>query len=437
MDVASARISKDFLSKYVVILVGALVMCYWYYFNENNALLYYGILLNIILVHKLKNSKILQLVFLFMLTYLLNLIPYFSYGINIAYYEPYARKELFESVLFLHVLFLFVLYLFIGNKVNKNKETLIGKVNMKDNLMLYGISIAVMSFILAAGKTGHNLTESIGKGPQLTEGLAINEYFLVFTFVAYVFSGNQRFRNAIILILSVLYIAKNTIAEGRIESLQLIILLFVLYVDKKRISNVLFWIGTLVGYSLMSVFEKVRIGTVSFYKIGENGSPYLESNQGDVFYSSSVYVGLVKENIFNDSFRLHSFIGYIERIFLPSKFAASEANVSLYSKSYTPSGGGGLISAYFYVWLSYIGVVLIAVFLAWIINKLYITKNPYFLFYIIMVVVTFPRWFAYDPITLFKLTSYGVIIFFGFMQLDLMLNKYNRKIAGRMALNQL
>ncbi|MFC5652893.1 hypothetical protein ACFPYJ_28070 [Paenibacillus solisilvae] len=432
MDLGTRSIGKDFISKYFVILMGVISISLYYFFNNSNIVLYYGILLNIIIIIRVKNSRVLQIVFLFMLTYLLNLVPYFSYGIHISYYSLYQKEKIFESVLIIHVIFLILLYAFMKKDVNSNKEALINKVAMKDNGLVYASAIGVMSLILLLGKTGHNLSKTVSQTSQVTDGFAINEYFLIFTFIAYVFTGNLRSRKAIILILSALYIVKNTLAEGRIETLQLLILLFILFIDTKKINNALFWFGSIAGYLTMSLFEKLRIssnGLINLFKTGQDGSPYIESNQGDVFYNSAVYVGLIKDQIFNYHFRINSFIGFVERIFLPSKYATSQANVSIFSKAYAQSGGGGLISIYFYVWLSYLGIVLIALILAFLVNKLYKTNNQYAVIYFVMFICTVPRWFAYDPITLFKLSSYAIVIFFCFNQLDIVLNKNKKKLT--------
>ncbi|MBW7454706.1 hypothetical protein ACFOLF_10680 [Paenibacillus sepulcri] len=430
MDLKAQAISKDFITKYFIFGIGVICLSAWYYFKSAEIFLYYGILVNIALIYRVRNSKILQIMFLFILTYTLNLLPYFSFGINITFYERFQKEDIFEFAMFLHVLFLLVLYLFLKKDINKNKEIFINRLPNKDNAIVYGLGVFAMSVILIIGQTGHRLVE--GQGFQLTQGLAINEYFLIFTALAYLFSGKIKARNLLIIVLSILFIVKNTVAEGRIESLQMLLLLFILYVDHKKISNLFFSLGSIVGYLVMTIFADIRVstGTISLFKTGQDGSRFLQSNQGDVFYNSAVYIGLIKEQVFSDMVRSRSFIGFIERIFLPSKFATGGANLSSLSAQYAQSGGGGLISTYFYVWLSYAGTILIAIFLAILFNRVYRAKNQYLQFYLVMVLCTIPRWFAYDPITLFKLTSYGVVFFFCFNQLHTIVGKTSKSVIG-------
>ena len=99
MDLGTRGINKDFITKYFVVLMGVVSLSLYYFLNNINIVLYYGIILNIILIIRVRNSRILQIVILFMLTYILNLIPYFSFGINISYYERFQKKKSLKSVL--------------------------------------------------------------------------------------------------------------------------------------------------------------------------------------------------------------------------------------------------------------------------------------------------------------------------------------------------
>lgn len=59
------------------------------------------------------------------------------------------------------------------------------------------------------------------------------------------------------------------------------------------------------------------------------------------------------------------------------------------------------------------GVILIEDFFAKIFNnyKKNSSKEYVFIIYIFMLLSTFPRWFAYSPITAFKLCIYSAIVF--------------------------
>ena len=80
------------------------------------------------------------------------------------------------------------------------------------------------------------------------------------------------------------------------------------------------------------------------------------------------------------------------------------------SQTNYPCGGGGLISAFFYVFLGHIGVIFIGYVIAKILSIGVRSKNTFKNLFFILAYTTMPRWFAYYPITLFKLALLGSII---------------------------
>lgn len=420
------------IEKYTMIFLGVLSLTFSYYVDNYSILFSYGIVLNVLIIYIVRNSTPLQIIFVFMLTYLLNLIPYFYLGINIAYFTAYQQRDIFQIVLILQVIFLIFIYMFINKDINKEKETLSNKLYVKNNIVLFFISIFAMVFIFMFGKKGENIFESSGYQKDTLEsgsGLAINEYFLIFVLMSYLFSGNNEKRKALILIISIVYAIKNILYGGRIETLQLLILLLILFFDK-YVNKFFLLIAIISGYFFLNLIANFRnsLSTqqlFNFLKVGKDGSYYFQSNQGDVFYTSSVYIGLIKDKVFDMDFRIQSFFSFIQRIFMPSQYSGVEANLSNYSKMFTDSGGGGLISTYFYVWLSYFGIFFIGVLIAYIVNRLYKTKNQLALTYFCMVLATTPRWFAYDPITMFKLSFYSIVVHILFSKVHVMMNYRN------------
>ncbi len=426
-----------FLKKYTVIFIGVIIIFICYFFDYYSILLTYGIWLSVLILYQLKRSKVLQLIFLFMFSYLYHLIPYFYFNIDIAYYKAYQTNELFEFTLMLHILFTMLIYIFINKNINYKKLSIIDNVVIRNNPLIFLINTLIMLFIIVSGKTGQSIFAANGYNNNTVElagGLAINEYFLIFVYNAFLFSGGLKRNKIIIIIISVFYIAKNLLYGGRIEMIQLLILLLILFYEK-NISNKVFWPAILLGYLFINAFSSFRNsltleGMFNSLRVGQDGSKYFSSNQGDVFYNSAVYIGLIKEQIFADSFRIQSFIGFLERIVIPTKFTSPEANLSIYSKEFADAGGGGLISIYFFVWLSYTGILLIALFLSKIFNHIYVTNNQLVLSYILMVLCTVPRWFAYDPITLFKMSGYSVAVYIFFQLIDNLFYKKDKLLIS-------
>ena len=66
---------------------------------------------------------------------------------------------------------------------------------------------------------------------------------------------------------------------------------------------------------------------------------------------------------------------------------------------------------YWFVFLGIYGPCLIGLFLGYILRKLVYTNNIYFIIYLLLVLSTYLRWFAYNQITMFKFCLYGVIYY--------------------------
>ena len=141
---------------------------------------------------------------------------------------------------------------------------------------------------------------------------------------------------------------------------------------------------------------------------------YIEffGNQNDIFYSSTVLNQAVLSDTLSVYTRLEIFFYNVLSLFVPYSWLPEKAAVVSYiQKNIATTGGGALISTYSYFFLSYPGVILIGYYIASLINKLQKSKNVYFILYCIMVLATYPRWFGYNIIGLFKISFYIVILY--------------------------
>ena len=142
-----------------------------------------------------------------------------------------------------------------------------------------------------------------------------------------------------------------------------------------------------------------------------DGKKIIFSHQGDVYYASARMIGLVKTKQLDPVKRIEAFIGNALSIFLPSKFFPEHVKTGSYLQNKYGTGGGGLISVYFYTFLGYLGVVLVGLWLGYLINKSRTSPNQFFILYFILVISTYPRWFAYSPITMFKLCFWIIPVY--------------------------
>lgn len=411
---------------FVLVLFGALCVV------EDYRMLSAGlVIVNLVLIYRARFQKVIFLMFAFFFMYSYSLLPYFWQGIDIAVYTDYNNPESFGNALKIHLLLFITFYCFY----NPKKKDLY----IKDNIIFYDyktvfwVNSVILFFLIFLGKSGNSFLDG-GYGTNQVEvvgGLSVYEYSPLFLLLGFIFSGNDKFKQKILLFFAFIYMFKSLMFGGRIETLQTMILLFIFWGEKK-VSLKMILTVLVIAYFLGEVVNKIRGNPLlliegnyaeMFNVLDFSDREIIISNQGDVWYASTRLVGLVKDDIISFGDRLYSFLNWILSLFLPGRFVDPIANLANYLSDIYSTGGGGLISAYFYTWLSYPGVILIGLFISTILNKAYISKNNYLTLYSIMVFITFPRWFAYNPITMFKLSIYVLPLFFLYKNVKVRLNK--------------
>lgn len=393
------------------------------------------VIINLILIYRSRFQKVVFLMFAFFFMYSYSLLPYFWGGIDIAVYSDYNNPESLGNALRIHFLLFITFFCFY----NPEKTSLYLKSNIVfyDYKTVFWVNIGILFFLIFLGKSGNSFLDG-GYGTNQVEvvgGLSIYEYSPLFLLLGFIFSGDNKFKQKILLLLATIYMLKSLMFGGRIETLQTMILLFIFFGEKKISLRMILTI-LVIAYFLGEVINKIRGNPLLlleghyselFNVLDFSDRDIIISNQGDVWYASARLIGLVQDGIISFEDRIYSFLNWIMSLLLPGRFVDPIANLANYLSDIYTTGGGGLISAYFYTWLSYPGVILIGLFISTILNKAYISKNNYLILYSIMVFITFPRWFAYNPITMFKLCLYILPVFFLYKNVKLRLN---RKISS-------
>jgi hypothetical protein len=391
--------------------------------NGSWAILTFAIFISILLMKAYKGSQPVFIMFTFFMLYVIFLIPYFYFGVNITYYTEYRDYDVYTKTLIYHTIFLVLLYIFSYNK-NIFEGKITDKLVFKNSTISYSISILLMVFIIIFGKTGNSILETGGYGRGGVGGflnLAIYEYFYIFVITAFVFSNKNPVLLRLVKIIAIVYALKSLLYGNRIEVLQIGLLLFILFYEKKFSTLKIIMFG-LMGYLFFDIFGIFRqdislfMNNMKGYEIFKLTSDrgFVSSNQGDVFYSSAVMISAIEYGIYDIIFRVKSFISFISQIFLPSRFTSVNAQLSVIVKDLANTGGGGLISIYFYFWGGIVGILVIAKYISSIVQKVYTSKNQFLIIYGVMVLTTYPRWFAYGPIALFKLSGYVIVVYFIF-----------------------
>jgi multisubunit Na+/H+ antiporter MnhG subunit len=239
----------------------------------------------------------------------------------------------------------------------------------------------------------------------------------------------------VLLFILTFFVFNTFLHGGRIEALQAILLYgylryrFLVDVSKFRLAvalGVIFVLLTVIGLARSDPYGFLA-GLTSpqdFVKlfIGAGRRDYVLSTEGDAFYASARMLGLIDVGLLSPATRVMSFVSYLFNIFAPSDFWPDYANLASYRTDTYSSGGGGLIAAYFFVWLGYAGPAIAGILIGLAIRGLYTSNSVPRQLYALLILVTFPRWYNYSPIVLVKFCVVGILLyrvclFFGKMPL--------------------
>lgn len=389
-------------------------------------LLGYSTILMTIAFYQTLKIKIINLFVLFSFSYI---IPIFYYAFSNKIITSYSHSntiELLAKYLLLYNLFFTIVYFFLYKPYKINFT-----IEKSSNFLIFYFNIIICLLIAFFSKSGESIFSSGGYGQSEINnlgGFAIGEYFLIFFLIAYKFSGKSSIHNKILLSVGFVYIIESLAFGLRNELIQLSILIFFLYYKEKR-KNGLYLFLILSGLYFSSLFSILRSDPKSFFQnsivenlsiknlFNNNNDTYI-SHQGDVVHSSSRLINFRDNNLVSNSIIYSSSLLFFSSSIIPQKYLPEQANMAAYKQDEFPVGGGGNIFAYFYFWFSYPGVIIIAIFIGLILRYFPKYINTQYSAYFILTLVTFPRWFSYTPINLFKLTFYGLIIYFFFTLID-------------------
>jgi hypothetical protein len=367
---------------------------------------------HLFIFYKFRNSQPLfilnGLLFMPCFTFLL----FFIFQGNISYFQVHQNHHNLSMVLNCHSLFIFTLKNFLKWDINPHRDTILQRKNYFDNNLLYSFAILAIIFIIFTGKTPGSIFETGGYGYfvqiQYTRLFELYEYGLIPILYAFIYSGLSLIKCSIIYICIVLFIIKGLLAGTRNETMQVLFLFFIV-IRENRMSLKKLIVICLGIFLFFQIFGDYR-ATLSLDYSALIKSSSFNNTFNELIYSSSALFATVESQDISAADRIKSLILFVLSIFYPSSKMPGMANLSAYIGNFTPVGGGGLISIYFYVWFDLAGPILIGFLIAMILNNAYKVKNSYFKYYISLFLATSIRWYAYYPLAIFKFCMWGVLL---------------------------
>lgn len=368
-----------------------------------------------LLLYCIKNQDSVFLIFFGFIA--LYSYPYYMaifQNVYVSYLHRVNNFYTLTKTFLLYILFILPFCLFL-NPMNK----LSFDINPKNNEILFLGFLIVFLYCWKYGLQGESMLISGGYGKGETSKSSIYEYALIVIFFLFRYIGRSKLKYAIFFLCCFLYITKDILYGGRIESLMLLLMLFFLFFQKRIPFYRLIIIGIIFLY-LFKLYENIRGNIVSIVTEGEfvkylnpfhsNKMEFLASNEGDVFWAGERMLYLKQDGFFSPLIRFQSAYSFILSVFIPYRILGPLSNLTHYRTDVYITGGGGLASSYFYIMFTMIGVFFIGFMIAKLFTNFKNKKN-HTKVYILFVLVTLPRWFAYYPIQLIKLCFISVLLF--------------------------
>ena len=406
-----------------------LVSCFFFTFKMYGLSSIFVLIINLIYLIKFRNRIPIFLIFIYILFHTKIFIDFFLFKKQISFWTDFQYDKYMAPVLLSHLLFLFTLGTFLDfkKKIINNFNHLI-----TEDKNLYIIILLSSFYFLFFGLSGDNIFTSGTYNTGNVNKSSLHEYFILFYIVSFFFIPNKLTYKIIQFSLLLFYIFKTFLYGARIEAIE-IILVFInfYYILLNKINTKYIYFLILFGIYLMLLISNIRdnpsklfsdnyselfniSNLLDFNSINENNS-----TEGDVVQSSARMVGLIDNGNLNIFQRIYSFFIYLLSPILPNFILPDYSNLSTFLQSKYSSGGGGLISTYFYCWLGYFGPIIIAFILSYFINRFYQFKSKSFFVYGLVIISTFPRWFSYNPIFIVKFCLYTLIIYLFFLNLKM------------------
>lgn len=419
------RIEKKSLTTFVIGILGVILFLIETFSNYSNSNITSIYLLIISLYLCIQYRKNINLLFIFIIIAYCNYSVVFSSYLKIlpnSIFTLYATT--FESKYGMAILVLFfsiICIVFSINKIPFEQESL--SINPKDKTHReknsYFLVIIMILALIYIYLFEYNKPEVVGGRGG---GTTLYEYSIVIFILALYYGKRYKPLSIIIHILISLFILQELIYGGRITALQLLIVLY-LMVYENRFPLIKIIPVCIVGFIFFSVVGSARgsllqggfsIGTI-MNKISEEA--FTLDTSYSAYHTSITF--LLLEKYVTKNYRFSCFISFIKTIFA-GKFGSSKAMVSTLSRQYFVHYYGGFLPFYFEFYLGIFGVILIALYIAFILKRIgMVSVNSSGLkktMTVYVIASTF-RWYIYSPIQitrgiLIMILCYGICEFY-------------------------
>ncbi len=396
-------------------LVTILILFYFiFYFDQSltNEIIFisFCLLLHIEVLIRTSKSSALLLLSIFATTYPIYILIATILDVKYHVYIQYQTMYYTTLVFFIQTISLRIMFFRLeGNHYLQGKlSDIIQRKNNPYIFILLLLLISAMLFLSIHDKK--NFVISGGYSIESASSIFF-EYCIPVLICLWLYSKKSS-ANIITVIFFFIFILLPLFFGRRLPFTMVSLLFFNLYLFNyfSRSKTLLLTSAVFIFLSLLAV---TRIGGESsiieaILAINSNG--IMENNQGGVVISAATYLGLIDDGYFDFEFGINSLLGMLTSPFLTSDLTPPETYINFEALRHASiPGNGGFPGVYFYIWLGWPGVIIMSILL----NRVIFCfgKNQLLTILVIFILSTFPRWYAYNMIILFKMTFWLIMLF--------------------------
>lgn len=410
--------SHIMIEKIILILSIFFVMLLWVLklYKLANIVASMTLLIDIYGCIKVRKNKINFFMFLTMLYFDYSFIIT-KYYYNIKSFSALYAQIRFEDTKFIGItlvyLFHAILLLLLKPSFFENKDDMFivnsnEKIKGKKKIFIFAL-IVMIGFIITDYLIFH-----VFNIPR-----TIYEYMIIPFIIAIYYSKNNEPLSILILLLIMVSFLINSSQGGRIISLQpLIAFFFIKYYNKVNSKRIfLVFIVGIILFTLLGLYGDNLMGDNQTLTINNtlnvlNERKFALDTSYSAYWTGLTFIETSHYIPFKN--RIRNFIQYVTTYLLFGK-ASKYNELTSISIKYYGHWNGGYLPHYFYYWFGPLGIIVLALYIAFFFNKFAScnsNSSDYFKILYVYFVSAMPRWYLYSPAQIFRGVFLLTVVYF-------------------------
>lgn len=280
-------------------------------------------------------------------------------------------------------------------------EKIISDENNNPIIGVGAIFLVILIFVFGFGRP-----DTAGERGTVS---AYYEYAIIIIMIGLIYSAKNKVLRNTLLIIAIAYCVQDLVYGGRITSLQMLIMLFLVFFHDKKINLIKIAPMVIVGLAVFTAVGEMRGSfNFSFTAIVKaftslfSGGFALDTAYA-AYYASEVFVVAALRD--SSALKLSMLFSFL--VSLVTGGGGIDSNLSVYTKEIMWHGGGGVTPFYMYYYLGFIGVIVIALYISFLLQKTYWNKSLYSKALIVYITYSVPRWYLYSNSAIIR----GILMF--------------------------